>query len=610
MPVDSLGNLIGGAGSLQLWIWNVGDAKPTLLFEPDKTTPMRGGGSVWRDDHGWIAQRETPGDPQHPTLIEFLKGAPGEWIPTTLDPHGANSLYGGGGNWLATLASPMGTRGVLRGVDYPRVPADDAAWGVVGMARDGSFLLNSFHDAGTRFYDPEGHYLGFGVPRGALFTICAPGLAICKLGKQVALLDTREAGGGTVIATSGGAHDERWPQLVYRAPDGQVWIGSTSTPYGVILHRAETPDRGYVLLPPKHDAWALDGWIDSAGRYCLTYFRGQGQHAEDAVRMAPFRLGDGEEPFASAEPVQVPAVPVPTPTPTPAPADPPPAESQEPAPMPEPAPVPTSFDFAEVISTPDGGDARRFPRTAQMIDCYYSNDTLVTRHDFTGHWPPLDVGPDGAAVEGNQWFLVRRGDRWVAGVNEWIRPGQTGKLIPEKELYRQDGGSGVFYDKNRFGDLFEWAPVVGEIVGVFCTTPARTGVQTTLLARTNVVFLRVQADRSWAPVSVEDGAATKPGPGPGPEPTTEPPGPGPGPTSPVTLDMIFAALSLVHGQLADLQTYVQTLAKTAGPMLDKLVDHAEQPVPVPVLPPPPVYTGAFKVLGQTVTVTLTPKADE
>ena len=67
--------------------------------------------------------------------------------------------------------------------------------------------------------------------------------------------------------------------------------------------------------------------------------------------------------------------------------------------MPEPDLI--AFDFSRVVSTPDGGDVRRFPRTATLTDARYDHDSMVTRHTHTGKWPSLNVGPDGSAVEGN-----------------------------------------------------------------------------------------------------------------------------------------------------------------------------------------------------------------
>lgn len=269
-----------------------------------------------------------------------------------------------------------------------------------------------------------------------------------------------------------------------------------------------------------------------------------------------------------------------------------------PAPPPAPLPVPTeptmpqtpnlsTFDFSQVVSTRDGGDVQRFARTASVTSAGWSRDTLTIAYDKAGQWPAHDVGPDGAAVDGNQWFLVYKNGRWVAGVNEWTRPGQIAKVVTAEDLY--GAGNGVFYDPNRFGELYQWHPVVGETVGVFMTTPARAGVQTTPLERSNVAFLLVQADRTMAQVGAEGGTVEPvPVPVPTPTPTPQP--------SPCQWDPeLVSRMAASQQALLEAVQAVTTEQQALKALIQAFVS---QPVPAPQVTFPPYQV---RVLGQTVT---------
>jgi hypothetical protein len=269
-------------------------------------------------------------------------------------------------------------------------------------------------------------------------------------------------------------------------------------------------------------------------------------------------------PIASSPNVP-PPVPVPTPTPEPIPT---------PVPQPEPTmPDLSTFRFADVISTPDGGNVQRFARTATLgPDTRFARDTMSTPYDKSGQWPALPIGPDGSLVDGNQWFLVAQGGKWVAGISEWLRPGQTDKDFPADYLFNDPNGT--FYDEGRFGPLYRWHPKIGEVVGVFVTTPARGGVKTVVQERSNVVFLQFQPDRSAVIVGSEAGS-TQPTPPPVPVPTPTPvpvPQPTPSPSGDIAglllklherIDAIDARQKDIDNTALRLETAAKDVAKAA-----------------------------------------------
>ncbi|MEQ1878103.1 MAG: hypothetical protein ABL958_15780 [Bdellovibrionia bacterium] len=206
---------------------------------------------------------------------------------------------------------------------------------------------------------------------------------------------------------------------------------------------------------------------------------------------------DDRGPFATPTPR-----PNPNPTPTPGP-NPTPTPFPQPTPTPTPGPrqdpIPVNFNFSNIDFTSDGGDPRVFTRTSTVTRAEYTTrNEMIIEHSMAGQWPavtwPFD---DETLIDGNQWFLVNVNGRWVAGVNEWTRPGQTTKVVDPYPA------PGVFYASDRWGILYGWIPQPGEVVGVFSTTPARARMNQGSGQRTNVWFLRVNADGSMTHVSNE-----------------------------------------------------------------------------------------------------------
>jgi len=285
-------------------------------------------------------------------------------------------------------------------------------------------------------------------------------------------------------------------------------------------------------------------------------------------------------------------------------------------PTPSLPPALLDFRFGNIGFTPDGGDPRRFRRAADMFDCRYdaARGALITAHGGVGVWPAHLVGPENSAVDSNQWFLVYRNNRWVAGVNEWVRPDQSEKAIPAAELYTIHPG--VFYAPDRFGELFGWRPAVGEIVGVFCTTPARTGVITSPELRTDVWFLEVQPSGDMTPFVTEDEITAiqqppanpappgSPTPTPTPVPTPTPtPTPTPGPQLPPVppdenpiVRELFARLTTIALQqdaLVEACAAVVRALHAQGRMVETLRTQE--------------YEGTTRMLGMTAKIVIAPK---
>jgi len=126
-----------------------------------------------------------------------------------------------------------------------------------------------------------------------------------------------------------------------------------------------------------------------------------------------------------------------------------------------------------------GADLRGWAVTSTMISASHTNGDLCTNHTKAGKWPALPFFDTGATVEGNQWFFALIGGRWIAGANEWLRPGQTCKGI--------DGHIG--HDNFSGTALESWTPTPGETLGVAVSTPARVGQQGGA-ERSNVVLIR------------------------------------------------------------------------------------------------------------------------
>jgi len=126
-----------------------------------------------------------------------------------------------------------------------------------------------------------------------------------------------------------------------------------------------------------------------------------------------------------------------------------------------------------------GADLRGWAVTSTMIAASHTNGDLCTNHTKAGKWPQLPFFDTGATVEGNQWFFAFIGGRWVAGANEWLRPGQTCKGIDGHIGHDNFGGTA----------LQNWTPTPGETLGVAVSTPARAGQQGGA-ERSNVVLIK------------------------------------------------------------------------------------------------------------------------
>jgi len=162
-----------------------------------------------------------------------------------------------------------------------------------------------------------------------------------------------------------------------------------------------------------------------------------------------------------------------------------------------------SFKTPAAASTPPGGGGGTAPPAANdqidlravtyanavnitnwtvsstVISAMHVGDQLCIDHTKAGKWPVLPFFDSGATIEGNQWFFANIGGKWIGGANEWLRPGQTCKVI--------DGHVG----QGGFGGtpLAGWTPAPGELVGVAVSTPARAG-QIGTAERSNVVLIR------------------------------------------------------------------------------------------------------------------------
>lgn len=126
-----------------------------------------------------------------------------------------------------------------------------------------------------------------------------------------------------------------------------------------------------------------------------------------------------------------------------------------------------------------GADFRNWAVTSTLTSVTHIGLDLCTYHTKAGRWPALPFFDTGATVEGNQWFFALINGKWVAGANEWLRPGQTCKGI--------DGHIG----RDNFGGtaLQNWTPTPGELLGIAVSTPARAGQQGTA-ERSNIVLIR------------------------------------------------------------------------------------------------------------------------
>lgn len=154
------------------------------------------------------------------------------------------------------------------------------------------------------------------------------------------------------------------------------------------------------------------------------------------------------------------------------------------APVPEPGggtntPAPNDQIDLRTVSVVLGANLTNWAVTSTILSAAHTGDQLCIEHTKAGKWPQLPFFDTNATIEGNQWFFANIGGKWYGGANEWLRPGQTCKII--------DGHVG----QGGFGGtiLGGWTPQRGETVGVAVSTPARTG-QIGGAERSNVVLIK------------------------------------------------------------------------------------------------------------------------
>lgn len=157
-----------------------------------------------------------------------------------------------------------------------------------------------------------------------------------------------------------------------------------------------------------------------------------------------------------------------------------PAATSTPVPPgPDSTPAPNDQIDLRTVTYALGANITNWAVTSTILSAGYNGTDLCINHTKAGRWPHLPFFDTGAVIEGNQWFFANIGGRWIGGANEWLRPGQTCKLI--------DGHVG----QGGFGGtlLANWTPQRGETVGVAVSTPARTG-QLGGAERSNVVLIK------------------------------------------------------------------------------------------------------------------------
>lgn len=277
-------------------------------------------------------------------------------------------------------------------------------------------------------------------------------------------------------------------------------------------------------------------------------------------------------------------------------------------PRPEAPPMPdlTRFTFADVAWTPDAGDPRRFPRTATLEAVTWNGADL--RFTITPRpWPalPYPHSDDGTTIDGNLWLLIQRGGAWVAGVTEWLRPGQSAKGISWQDLGEFFPGSA----RDRWGMLAGWQPAAGEVLGLFATTPARSGFGATLVsARSTVVFLAVDPSGGRV-VGVEPLGALPPIVIP--PPVVAPPpvivGPPMRPPAPPVLDGLLETLDALERLDAHTTQLAAALLEGLG-RLQRLEAQIAADLEAVTATLARGYTGTARVLGQPLTFTLKPVA--
>lgn len=392
---------------------------------------------------------------------------------------------------------------------------------------------------------PDGRIAVTGVDADNVAHVLIDGGAPVRLGKTwgqdtTVVFWDRTVGAFTVVT----AHLNT--ELVAYAPDGAIrWrrpaaLGSQGIrdvlPDGTVqiadAHYRATLTDGRVVTRPNTSGGVLVGqWPDTGmavqvGTRIWTAFPGlftyEPHVAGDTAGLAVCsrtNAGTRAAVYRPPFPAHEPATPAPRPTPTPTPAPPPP--TPPPAPTNPTLPLSDAIDLSTVTFL--HANVRDWRITSDLYDVRLPTGDgvgLELRHSQAGQWPVARI--DGTETEGNPWIFARIGGRWYAATYEWLRPGQTVKLISRTNLG----------DHTKQPPLQAWDPQPGEQVGFMVSCLARTAARN-CQERTQVVLTH------WP------GGPPAPSP---PPPTPEPP---PCPTCP-TFDAERAALqATIHALEAD-----------------------------------------------------------
>lgn len=163
-------------------------------------------------------------------------------------------------------------------------------------------------------------------------------------------------------------------------------------------------------------------------------------------------------------------------------AAPPPTPAPGPSPTPSPTPAGNDAIDLRTVSWSVGENLSSWAVTSTMISGGWSNNELCTNHTMAGRWPTYPFfGDPYNPVEGNQVVLAKINGQWYGGSGEWLRPGQTCKVVP------YDMGPDTFY--NAPPPLCYWIPQPGEWYGLMVSTPSRAG-QWGTAERSNVILVQ------------------------------------------------------------------------------------------------------------------------
>jgi hypothetical protein len=230
---------------------------------------------------------------------------------------------------------------------------------------------------------------------------------------------------------------------------------------------------------------SVTGMANLSGLDCSFSLSGVG-HVEgsDSVRIgwsATTCMG----PFSGTETLRRSAIPG---LPAPPPQAPPPPPPPPPAPTPEPPPASSAdeIDLRNVTWVLGPNDVWAWPQTSTVTGTKQVPHELCIWHTKLGQWPSVIFFNDpNTLVEGNQWVVANIGGRWYGGAADWYRPGQACKDVTADTI----AADAFYYPEQE--PLRSWRPAVGEVFGLFSTTPARAWpAMRTVDQRSNIVLVR------------------------------------------------------------------------------------------------------------------------